>query len=291
MIPMTAQKPILKNLASNPNGSLSIVMVRGIVSESYHWWDLPQLLNYAFHDIPVYTPEIKGNGPYNHLKTDTCPQKNVIFLREQISCSKKKILVGFSLGGMLCLEWAQKHPDEVAGVILVNSSLNNSPFTHRLQPKALKEIIKVRFIKDTFQSEKQSLMLTTNLRDSKLETLSRAWSERSKKYPPKTQNFFRQLYLAHKAALPKAPMPQPVLLINSKQDRVVNPRCSERIAKALNAKLVTHSTAGHDLFLEDPKWALKMISEFINYIAPSTNPELARDHELCNEPNEPRQYP
>ncbi len=77
------------------------VLVRGIVSDEFHWWNLPQLLKKKFPQDSISTADILGNGKTHFVKTPTDIQANVLGLRNQVTASGKKVLVGFSLGGML----------------------------------------------------------------------------------------------------------------------------------------------------------------------------------------------
>ena len=54
----------------------------------------------------------------------------------------------------------------------------------------------------------------------------------------------------------------PILLLASLGDRLVSPRCSERIARAWNAPLRMRPDAGHDLPLDDPDWVLGQLLDW-----------------------------
>ena len=42
-------------------------------------------------------------------------------------------------------------------------------------------------------------------------------------------------------------------------DRLVSPRCSQRLAAAWKVPLALHPSAGHDLPLDDPDWLLAQL--------------------------------
>ena len=211
-----------------------------------------------------HTADIMGNGRLNSHKTSLSLSKNIQILRNQAPSGGKKILLGFSLGGMLALEWAHRHADEVAGVILINASLNNSPFYKRLTPYSFKQIAQSALMKDLQQREEKILRMTTSsLPDDSIQNLAQQWGARSQEFPVHSINFFWQLGIAWQ--VPQRPQPPaPVLVLSSGQDRVVDPKCSEKIASTWNLPLVRHPHAGHDLTLDDPQWTLQQISQFIN---------------------------
>lgn len=241
------------------------VLIRGIMSESFHWWDFIPLLNKQFPRDHFYTADILGNGQSCHLKTPLCIKKNITHLRGQAPKKGKKILLGFSLGGMLSLEWAHHHPEDVKAIVLINCSFNNSPFYQRLTPYSVSKIIKSALIKDHHAREEMILHLTTsNLSPQKRKLVAQHWGERGLAYRVKPMNFFRQLYIASKIQQ-RATQKAPVLILSSSQDKVVHPECSQRIAHKWNLELHTHPYAGHDLTLDDPQWVLEKLQDFVSY--------------------------
>jgi pimeloyl-ACP methyl ester carboxylesterase len=94
------------------------------------------------------------------------------------------------------------------------------------------------------------------------ETVSREWASIHESRPVTLENFGRQLTAA---ALyqPRLPEPhQPVLLLNSEKDRMVDPSCSVEIANRWGAPLVRHPTAGHDLPLDEPAFTAREIAKW-----------------------------
>jgi pimeloyl-ACP methyl ester carboxylesterase len=52
------------------------------------------------------------------------------------------------------------------------------------------------------------------------------------------------------------------LVLCGRNDLLVNPRCSQRLARHLGATMVEHPSAGHDLPLDDPAWLLEKITKW-----------------------------
>ena len=53
-----------------------------------------------------------------------------------------------------------------------------------------------------------------------------------------------------------------MLLLNGAGDRLVDPRCSDRIAAAFGLPLHRHPRAGHDLPLDAPDWVAAEVAAF-----------------------------
>lgn len=239
------------------------VLIRGIMSEAFHWGDFFHHLKDRFPQDQFHTPDILGNGRHFQHMTPLNPKKNIQALRSQVPNQGKKILVGFSLGGMLSLEWAHHHPEEVAAVVLINCSLNNSPVYKRITPFSLKNIVHSAFQSDMKKREEMILRMTTaRLPEPHIQKVATHWGPRTATYPPKSINFFSQLLVA--AQIPQRPQPPaPVLILASQKDKVVHPDCSKKIAAKWQLPLISHPEAGHDLTLDDPHWVLDQVQSFI----------------------------
>ncbi|NUN04370.1 MAG: alpha/beta hydrolase [Bdellovibrio sp.] len=239
------------------------VLVRGIMSEAFHWGDFLPHLRAHFPTHQFHTADILGNGRQCKHTTPLSLNKNVQALREQAPAPGKKILLGFSLGGMLALEWAHRHPDEVEAVILINCSLNNSAIYKRLQPLSLKNIFQSAIQKDPLRREEIIIRLTTTaLPADRVQQLAASWGPRVLEHPVKPINFLWQMFVAAQVTQRRTP-PAPVLVLASEKDRVVHPDCSHKIAKKWDIPVIKHPAAGHDLTLEDPHWVLEQVQNFL----------------------------
>ena len=61
------------------------------------------------------------------------------------------------------------------------------------------------------------------------------------------------------------------LVLCSENDRMVDCRCSHRIAEYFNYPLRTHPEAGHDLPLDDPEWTVKEVIRWLDRKTPGTS--------------------
>ncbi len=239
------------------------VLIRGIVSEEFHWGDFVPLMKKHFKKDLVVTADIIGNGKSFKKTTPLSVAQNIQGLRLQAPGKKPKILVGFSLGGMLALEWAHAYPEEVAGVVLINTSLNDSKFYHRFQWAAWLQLFKASQPKNSAIKEELILSLITDLPNKKIQTLAKEWQARSARYPVRLENLFRQLWLASQISQRQKPPTMPLLILLSEKDKIVHPSCSRKMAAKWKLPMKTHPRAGHDIALEDPQWVLRQLDRWL----------------------------
>lgn len=235
------------------------VLIRGMMSEAFHWRDLIPLMKERFPRDVIHTANLLGTGPTGRTLTPVHVKKNLAALRRQTPERGEKTLVGFSLGGMLALEWAYEHPDEVEAVVLINCSLGNAPFYKRMRPGALATIARASLHANPIQREKILLGMTTSLCQERMDVLAREWLARGTEFPVHPLNFFTQLGLAARIGARKTPPPVKTYVVSGGDDKVVHPDCSRLIAEKWGLPLIVHPTAGHDLSLDDPHWLVDQL--------------------------------
>lgn len=248
------------------------VLIRGIMSESFHWHDFILLLQKEFPQDHFHTADILGNGRQNDIWTPISVSKNIEGLRQQVSTSTPKIVLGFSLGGMLGIEWARRYPEEVRHLFLLNSSTNSSWPHRRMTPFSLKQIYTASKKTCPIEREKVILQMTSNLSNSDIDKLAPAWGQRAEEVPVKTANFFRQLALA--TQVKTHPKPNcAVSLIAGLQDKVVSPSCTQLLARKWKEPALIHPEAGHDITLDRPGWVLEVIKQRLALATTDQHPQ------------------
>jgi pimeloyl-ACP methyl ester carboxylesterase len=232
------------------------------VSEKFYWDQFPQLFREQLLGSDIHFADILGNATPQGRYTPLNVSKNITGLRKQTP-QGAKILLGFSLGGMMAIEWAHRYPDEILGVVLINISDRSSPVQQRLQLKALKTILKAGLQKTSFEKERMILEMTTSsITGNEKSRIVETWSGRSSEATIKSANFFLQLGLAAQFKQKERPPSCPVLILTSLQDQVVSPKCSFRFAEKWNLQPEVHPTAGHDLTLDDPQWVIDRVKRW-----------------------------
>lgn len=242
------------------------VLLRGLVREQRHWESFPAVLAARMPGARILCVDLPGNGGHNR---ETSPPSIAGMLegaRRDLAAqgvSGPVSLLSLSLGGMTAFEWMSRHPQEIERAVLINTSLRAfSPFWERLRPENYGRIVRnLLFSRDRERLERMILEITTNLLPDR-EPYVRRWTGYANENPVSLPNALRQLWAAARYAAPANPPLCPVLLLNGAGDRLVNPRCSDRIATALNLPLERHATAGHDVALDAGDWLADRVAAF-----------------------------
>lgn len=258
---------------------IQFVLLRGLARESRHWGAFPQLLEEAFAKqgikVLVDAIDLPGTGRYSEMRSpisigaiqDFARNKfveNRRKMREQgILPPKKTFLIAVSLGGMVAREWMSRHPSDITGAVLINTSFKSfSPAWKRLLPTAVKRIAFIARESEAIARERLVLEMISNREDIRDET-ARAWGAIHLNRPVSPENFARQLLAAalYTPSDREAPS-HATLVLSSKKDRMVDPSCSTVIAKKWNAEIRHHETAGHDLPLDDAPWVVDQVVDW-----------------------------
>lgn len=188
-------------------------------------------------------------------------------LREKYLLHRNKdeesIIVAISLGGMIAGVWLRKYPEDFKQAILMNSSFSGiSPLHHRLRPSALPSLLKVPLLKDR-DKEAQILRLVSN-HPSVFEKTLESWEKIHRERPVSLINALRQLFAASTCRLTDFTPRIPVLILASRNDRMVSVNCSRAIAQKWKAKIIEHPSAGHDISCDDPEWIVDQMKDFLS---------------------------
>ncbi|HJV94868.1 MAG TPA: alpha/beta hydrolase [Albitalea sp.] len=241
------------------------VLLRGLTRESRHWGGFAATLREQLPNANVVTLDLPGNGRLNAMRSLRSVEEMAAFCRAELrhrALPPPYHLLAMSLGAMVAVAWAQRHPQELAGCVLINTSLRPfSPFTQRLRPASVATLVKLMlFERDDRQWEEAILRLTTrHAGDGVIDE----WLALRRERPVSRANALRQLWAAARfSALPAAPAP-PLLVLASAKDALVDPRCSRRLASRWGAALAEHASAGHDLPLDDGPWVAQQVRDWL----------------------------
>lgn len=247
------------------------IFLRGLVRESAHWDDFPDSFARAIPGARVHLLDLPGNGKHWNLPSPLSLREMMEFARAEtlaMPAMEKRpqepiYLFSISLGSMVAIEWAHRYPQEVAGAVLVNTSLRGlSPLHKRLSWRAWPLLLRAAAEKNTAVRERLILQLTsrTHANDSALvESRVRIFA----RHPVRAVNVFRQLWAAARYRPPREKPVVPLLLLNSLGDRMVDPSCTETIARHWAVEKKSHPGAGHDLPLDDPDWTITAVRDWL----------------------------
>lgn len=243
------------------------VLLRGLAREAEHWGDFKALLRHAFPNASVSAVDLPGAGRFNR---QPCPRTIAAItdsvrgrVPDQRLSGRPTVLLALSLGGIVAWDWLHRHPGEIAGAVLINTSFRGlSPFYKRLRWQIYGKFLGLLAAKDVYRRESAIVSLVCNRQDRR-QAIARQWTEIQRQRPMRLANVINQITAAA-AYQPVMQKPvQPVLLLNSRGDRLVAPDCSEAIQHAWHIPLKTHPWAGHDLILDDGAWTVRQLQEWM----------------------------
>jgi len=249
------------------------LLLRGLTREARHWGDMKMLLQQHLGkgqgapSDPVLTLDLPGNGVWSSQTSPGSVRAMVESARVQLASMGARppyALMAMSLGGMVATDWAQRYPDEVTRLVLINTSMRPySRFTERLRPAswALVLLLALRW-RSAQPAERIIFRLTCNRQASEQADLAH-WLEIRTSAPVTANSALRQLFAAALFCSGPTPPRCPVLVLSSTADRLVDARCSMALAAAWLAPHYRHPWAGHDLPHDDAPWVAQRVAGWL----------------------------
>ncbi len=242
------------------------IFLRGLVREQRHWG--PFLEQFADEmGVPraeILCLDLPGIGTERARAYPPSVRATMEDLRARAGLGphRKAHVFSMSLGSMCALEWAAAYPEELEGVVVINTSASNlSPWYRRLSLVAAQAFMKIAWASDPWEREKSILRLTSNLRSHDTD-LAREWSDFALSKEELMHLALRQLLSAAKFRAPSS-LQTPALVLSSAADRLLDPSCSTTLARRLGLENHVHLTAGHDLPLDDPQWVIRQTRRWV----------------------------
>ena len=245
------------------------VLLRGLSREARHWGDFPAHLASRLDDARLVAIDLPGNGAL-------CAQASPLRLAVLADAARAQVaargiaapyhLLALSLGAMVALDWATRRPDEIAGAVLINTSLRGvSPVHHRLRPASYARLLRLVLSTDDADRERAILALTSCQPGGTpaAAALVERWCAIRREAPVSTRNALRQLVCAARFRAPNERPRVPLLLLSSCGDALVDARCSARLADLWQAPHAIHPDAGHDLPLDDAPWVANAVADWL----------------------------
>ncbi len=237
------------------------IFIRGLGRHSLHWGPFIESFQKSFPEDQIEFLDLRGNGTFAQSPSLMTIKDNVRDLRSRSEFLKKHspvYLMTISLGSMVGVEWAHSFPDEVAGLVTMNTSdRGNSPFFDRMKPF-------------NYLHPAQSLAkrIPIPLLDQALEKWMRkahkAYPLKDSPYPETSpKNLIRQLVAAGRYEFPKQKPKTEILMLCSDGDLLVSSACTKKIAQMWTLKPHVHPTGGHDLPIDAPEWICDEVHNWI----------------------------
>lgn len=241
------------------------VLLRGLVRESRHWGAFVAVLEHRLPQARLIAIDLPGNGALHQQRSpssiDDMVEASRGSLRTQ-GLGPPYHLCAVSMGALVAVQWAHRYPHEVAGQVLINTSMRPfSPAYQRLQIRHWPMVLRLALGVPPVRWEATVLRMTTALPHP--EVLAQ-WVRWHMACPVTRLNALRQLLAAARFTAPASAPKVPTLLLASSQDQLVSVRCSQALAQAWQLPLQQHPSAGHDLTLDDPHWVAEAIRAFVS---------------------------
>jgi pimeloyl-ACP methyl ester carboxylesterase len=243
------------------------IFLRGLSRECRHWGNFAETLRHEIADADPIALDLPGNGSLYRLDSPTDVESMAEACRRELA--RRGVLppyhlLAMSLGAMVAVAWANHYPEEIAGCVLINTSLRPfSPFYHRLRPASYPALLRLALFGGNAKTwEATILRLTSHLVGAPAELLER-WIAYRQQCPVSRRNVLRQLLAAARYRAPLARPSARILILSSHRDALVDTRCSQALARNWQADIALHPQAGHDLPLDDAPWVARQISDWL----------------------------
>ncbi len=241
------------------------MLLRGWSREARHWGEFPTQLRAAVGG-EVVALDLPGNGAAHRLPSPTRVREAMEAARCALAArgiAAPVNLLGLSMGAMVCIEWAHRHPGEVARCVLLNTSARpHAALRERLKPSTYLRVAGALLARDVHVREHAILGLTSAQPAQHARVLG-DWVAYAGQFPVSRRNALRQLLAAARYAAPRQRPEVPFLVLAGAADRLVDPVCSERLAMHWNVPFASKPGAGHDLTLDAGMWVARQVASWI----------------------------
>ena len=247
------------------------LFLRGLTREKTHWGSFPQVFEETVPQSKIHFLDLPGIGTEMGRAAPTSIEEMTEDLRKRWAHLRDDTLgpwsmLSISLGSMVGLDWVYRYPDDFKQLVIINTSAANLNVPwERLNYRLLPKLATVARLRDPYAKEKMILQMTTHMQRD-IDARAQEWGDVSKARPVKVATAMAQIRAALMFKL-RTPIRVPVLALNSVNDRFTAKSCSEKVAKALEVPLITHSFAGHDIPLDDPEWVAKNVKDFAQTVS------------------------
>jgi pimeloyl-ACP methyl ester carboxylesterase len=241
------------------------VLLRGLTRESGHWGAFTELLRHRHPEARVVALDLPGNGGLNDRPSPSRIEAFTQSCRDQLrsqGLAPPYRLLAISMGAMVAVDWATRAPQEIDGCVLINTSLRPfSPWYQRLRAANYASLLALALLPGRAIAHERTILRLTS-RDAAATGVLDHWVQLRRARPVSAANALRQLAAAARYRANVTPPAVPLLVLASRGDRLVDPRCSQELARRWRADIAIHPSAGHDLTLDDAAWAVDQIERW-----------------------------
>jgi pimeloyl-ACP methyl ester carboxylesterase len=236
------------------------VFLRGLGRHGRHWpQEFVAGFQRAFPGATVELLDLAGNGTEVSRESFSKVTGYLEDCRERLQSQPPVNILAISMGAMVAAEWAARHPNEIASMILMNtSSRTDCRFYQRMRPQNYLAILHMLVHKNDLPLRERTILQMTAAGLPHMEMIAAQYSQLP---PTSPANFLRQIVASSQYSFPERPQ-IPVLFLAGESDNLVNPECSRRLAARWRSRLEVNARAGHDLPLIAADWVLEKVKLF-----------------------------
>ncbi len=242
------------------------LLLRGLMRERRHWAGFAEELA-ARSGTRVLALDLPGVGTDRDRRSPASVPAIVDDLRGRFLAARAQHSDGPwsvfapSLGGMIALCWAERHPEDFVRVVVCNTSTKDLGSTfERFSPLALRTVLVSLAASvvapDAVARERRTLALVSNTAHGRAH--AEQFARFSNDAPVGRRVLVRQLWAASRTTAPRS-LSVSVIVMCSDGDRLCSSTISRALAARLDAPLRVHPTGGHDLPLDDPDWVIEQL--------------------------------
>jgi len=241
------------------------ILIRGLGRESGHWGPFLPALSEAMPDDGVLALDLPGTG----ARLDERPPRTMAELVEavrdeaatRVEPGSPRLLFGLSLGGMVAMEWAARHADELSGVVVGASAAPDvAPIWKRFSPLGVAVVALNARTRDPERRQARLARLVLNRPDLRDEAV-RSWAQIERQRPVSWATLRTHVGAAARWRAPRT-LGVPALFLVGRRDRLVHPDCSRALAERYGAPLSEHPDPGHDLTTDATRWVVDEVVRF-----------------------------
>ena len=267
---MTLSAQAQERILFSSTDTLNIFLLRGLTRESGHWGqNFTENLLREFPNAKLSFLDLPGSGIYNNERANLTVNGMMEFMREReieniTNRIGKNIIMATSLGGMVAVEWVDKHPGDFQGLVMISSSFKGiCRMDERAKKEVRKEMFAVMFENDMQLREEMLLRINSNDSVNFCANLDE-WIDVQDRRPMTRVNILRQTIAGMRYSAPKHRPEVPILIIGSKGDRLVSETCITKVHHEFGGELVWHQTSGHGVPIDAPEWLVSSVKIWVD---------------------------
>ena len=243
------------------------ILLRGLTRERRHWGSFAQTFTDAVPRARVIALDLPGNGALYRQASPLNVADMAMHCRrelQRLGVPPPYHLLAMSLGAMVAAEWAASHPQELAGAVLINTSMRPfSPPQQRLRPHNLGPLLRLMLAAPGGLEREELVLRLTSGAPKCHAGVTTQWAAWQRECPVSRANALRQLWAAARWLAPLARPAVALLVLTSAADALVDTRCSQQLARRWACPLASHPWAGHDLPLDDAPWVAEQVRAWL----------------------------